>query len=484
MSRRPVRVAVLGAGIRGLSHSRSIRRWGGQVTAVAEPDDGRRQRLAAEHGIPPEACFTDWRELARDGAERADAVLITTQDSDHAEPCVRFAGLGRHILCEKPMAPAEQDATRMVDAVERAGVIFAVLHPLRYMPYTDTIRRLLREDRIGRIVSVQHLEPVGAWHFAHSYVRGNWRREDLSSSLLMAKCCHDLDWLSYIIGAKPVRVSSFGRLTHFTPEHRPAGAADRCLDCAVEPGCPYSAVRLYRSCLGNHALEHWPLGAVTDIPTEEALTRALSDGPYGRCVYTCDNDVVDHQVVALDYDNGVTATHTVTAFTDPAHRQTRIFGTHGSIECDGRHVVLRDFRAHPAVNPATIDVMARAGAGGPRNPPEAPGDGTLDHRVVDHGDGDDAAVAAFLTAIATGDAGHVRSGPRDSLDSHRAVWAAEHARRTGTVAILPGTGKATADGPGGGHPTPPARLPATEHLESWRIRPGQVRASATDGRPA
>jgi predicted dehydrogenase len=421
MSAGPVRVAVLGAGVRGAEHSRRIRHRGGRITMIAEPDDDRRRRLAAEHDVPAEACFTGWRELANQVADQADAVLITTQDDDHAEPCVRFAELGRHILCEKPMAPAEPDAASMVAAVERAGVIFAVIHPLRYMPYTDTIRQLIAAGRIGDVVNVQHLEPVGAWHFAHSYVRGNWRREELSSSLLMAKCCHDLDWLSYVIGARPARVASFGRLTHFTPEHRPAGAADRCLDCAVEPGCPFSAPRLYRSCLGHPELEHWPLSVVTPTYTEEALTQALADGPYGRCVYDCDNDVVDHQVVALDYDNGVTATHTVTAFTDMAHRQTRIFGTHGSIDCDGHHVTLHDFRAHPAIT--TIDCTDDATA-------------AADRRVVSHGDGDLAAIAAFLTAVATGDTGPIRSGPRESLDSHRAVWAAEHARHTHMTVTL------------------------------------------------
>lgn len=420
MSSQPVRVAILGAGVRGREHSRRIRRCGGRIAAIAEPDDERRARLAAEHDVPADACFTDWRALA-ERSERVDAVLITTQDSDHADPCVRFAELGKHILCEKPMAPTERDAARMVAAVERAGVIFAVLHPLRYMPYTDTIKRLVSEGRIGHIVNVQHLEPVGAWHFAHSYVRGNWRREDLSSSLLMAKCCHDLDWLSYVIDAPPVRVASFGRLTHFRPENQPSGAASRCLDCAAEPDCPFSAPRLYRACLGHPAWEHWPLSVVTDTPTEEALTRALADGPYGRCVYTCDNDVVDHQVVALDYANGVTATHTVTAFTDMAHRQVRIFGTHGSIDSDGRHITLHDFRSHPAATTTTID----------------PGTDVAEQGVVSHGDGDQAAVAVFLAAVTTGDTSHIRSGPRESLDSHRAVWAAERARRTNTTIALP-----------------------------------------------
>ncbi|WP_328604323.1 Gfo/Idh/MocA family oxidoreductase [Amycolatopsis sp. NBC_00345] len=421
MTAGPVRVAVLGAGVRGHDHSNRIRRSGGVITAVAEPDDRRRERLAAEHDLPPEACFTDWRDLAGHAAGLADAVLITTQDAEHAEPCVRFAELGLHILCEKPMAPAEPDAARMIAAVERAGVIFAVLHPLRYMPYTDLVKRLVREGRIGRIVNVQHLEPVGAWHFAHSYVRGSWRREDESSSLLMAKCCHDLDWLAYLIEAQPVRIASFGGLSHFTKDNQPAGAADRCLDCAVEADCPFSAPRLYRSCFGHRDRENWPLSAVTPTATEEALTEALATGPYGRCVYACDNDVVDHQVVALEYGNGVTATHTVTAFTEMSNRVTRISGTHGSIECDGRQVILHDFRGHPAVTATTIDVTGHDG------------ETLTGHGIADHGDGDRAAIAAFLTAVATGDTGHIRSGPRESLDSHRVVWAAEHARRTQTT---------------------------------------------------
>jgi predicted dehydrogenase len=416
----PVRVAVLGAGVRGRDHSRRIRRIGGLITAVAEPDDLRRERLAAEHGLPPEACFRDWRDLAEHAAGRADAVLITTQDDDHADPCVRFAELGKHILCEKPMAPTEPDAARMIAAVERAGVVFAVLHPLRYMPYTDVVKGLIREGRIGEIVNVEHLEPVGAWHFAHSYVRGNWRREDESSSLLMAKCCHDIDWLSYLIEAQPVHVASFGGLRHFTADNRPEGAADRCLDCRIESDCPFSAPRLYRSCLGDRDREHWPLSVVTPTPTDSALHQALATGPYGRCVYACDNDVVDHQVVALEYDNGVTATHTVTAFTEMGHRRTRIFGTHGSIECDGTQVLLHDFRGHPAVAATTIDVPARTA-----------------HGVADHGDGDRAAIAAFLNAVATGDTGHIRSGPRETLASHRVVWAAEQARHAKTTLAVP-----------------------------------------------
>jgi predicted dehydrogenase len=412
---RPVRVALVGAGGRGRIHARNVARSGGTVVAVAEPRPERRERLADEFALPADARFPGWRELAEKAAGLADVVVIATQDHDHADPCVVFAGLGLHLVCEKPIAPDEPAARRVVDAVTRAGVLFTVCHPLRYAPYTTALVDGLRAGRIGELVSVQHLEPVGAWHFAHSYVRGAWRREELASSLLMAKCSHDIDLLTHLVGALPARVASFGNLSHFRADKQPEGASDRCLDCAVEPVCPYSAPRLYRSCLGDPDWEHQLLGAVTETPTEAALDEALRTGPYGRCVYRCDNDVVDHQVVAFEFDSGITATHTVTAFSELAPRQTRVFGTHGAIEGDGRTLRFHDFRGHPD---SAVDTLT-------------PGDGRPLHE-----EGDERLMRTFLTAVADGDATPIVTGIEESMTNHRIVWAAEQARRSGTTVDL------------------------------------------------
>jgi predicted dehydrogenase len=221
--------------------------------------------------------------------------------------------------------------------VEKAGVLLAVGHVLRYTRYTAMVREVVASGRLGDIVSVQHLEPVGFWHHAHSYVRGNWRRSDLATSMLMAKSCHDLDWLQYILGQPIRRVSSFGRLSHFTPANRPPGAADRCVDCAVAAGCPYSAERFYRDLLarGQH---RWPLSVVIEEFTPGALDEALRTGPYGRCAYARDNDVVDHQVVAVEFADGATGTFTMTAFSEAAARRTRLFGTRGELSGDGNTI--------------------------------------------------------------------------------------------------------------------------------------------------
>ncbi|MEU8121412.1 Gfo/Idh/MocA family oxidoreductase [Spirillospora sp. NPDC049024] len=408
-------IAVAGAGLRGRAYAARIRATGaGRIVAVAEPDPVRRARFAVEHGLPPERAFPGWREMAAAG-RLADGVIIATQDAEHAEPAIRFAGLGCHILLEKPMATSEADALRIVDAVERAGVMLAVCHVLRYTAYTRALRALIADGRIGAPVSVQHLEPVGWWHHAHSYVRGNWRRSDESGPMLMTKSCHDVDWLIHVLGEVPARVSSFGRLSHFRPENRPPGAAARCVDCAVEARCPYSAPRLYLSCLGDPAREAWPLGAVTDERTEAGVLRALREGPYGRCVYACDNDVVDHQVVNMEFPSGATGVFTMTAFSPAAPRQTRVFGTSGCLEGDGVRITVRDF-----VTGGTEIV----------DPGAAPGGGAFDGR---HDHADDALADAFTAALAGGDPALLSSGPRESLASHRVVWAAERARLDGTI---------------------------------------------------
>ncbi|MEV0384269.1 Gfo/Idh/MocA family oxidoreductase [Nonomuraea sp. NPDC050643] len=405
-----VTLAVVGAGSRGTSYARhAVESGQARVVAVADPLDGRRGRF-------PEATpYADWRELAA-LPRQADAVIIATQDRDHVEPAVRFAELGYDILLEKPMAVSEDDCRAIVAASERSDAIFAVCHVLRYTPYTRALKALLDAGRIGEIVNIQHLEPVGWWHQAHSYVRGNWRRTDESTFMLLAKSCHDLDWLVHVTGRRVTRVSSFGNLHHFTPENRPPGAADRCLDCAVEPDCAYSAKRIYLPRAGRH---EWPLSVLTDDVSEQGVLEALRTGPYGRCVYACDNDVVDHQVVNMEFEGGTTASFTMTAFTPALHRQTRVFGTRGSIEGDGNLLTVHDFvtgRIETVDTSATGDATARGG----------------------HGGGDEGLVEAFLKAIATRDRTSILSAPGESLHSHLIAWAAENSRLTGETVTLRG----------------------------------------------
>jgi predicted dehydrogenase len=415
---RPVTMALLGAGARGTTFGGFAERFPerAQVVAIADPRPDRRDALADQFGVAQDRRLRDWRELA-DRPRLADAVIVTTPDREHAGPAIRLAGLGYHVLLEKPIAPTWTECVGVVDAVEQAGVILAVCHVMRYTAYTEAVKHVVAGGRLGQIVGIEHLEPVGWWHFAHSYVRGNWRRADESGPSLLTKCCHDLDWLRYVVGRPAVAVSSRGALHHFTAANRPSDAADRCLDCVMEPTCPYSATRLYLGFLDDPKRQRWPLSVVTTDLTERGVRRALRDGPYGRCVYACDNDVADHQVVTIEFDGGVTATLTMSAFTPYGRRRTRIMGSRGFLEGDGHQVTVTDFVTGQA-EPVTVDGTEQTAAGG------------------GHGGGDFGVIGAFVDAVASGDRSLICTGPRESLDSHRMALAAERSRLTGQRELL------------------------------------------------
>jgi predicted dehydrogenase len=405
--------AVLGAGDRGSAYAAWVAAHPEQagVVAVAEPHEHRRNAVAHQHGIPPERVFNTWQELAQ-LPRLADAAIVATQDFDHVAPAISLARKGYHLLVEKPLAPTEQECRTLVGAVADAGVLFAVCHVLRYRPYTTLLKQVLDSGRIGTVQSVQHLEPVGYWHYAHAFVRGNWRRSDRASFMLLAKSCHDIDWLRHVVGRPIRRVSSFGSLNHFTKENQPPGAAERCLDCAVEASCAYSAPRLYLGMV-RAGDTGWPVSVLVDEVTEESVRAALRDGPYGRCAYTCDNDVVDHQVVSMEFAGGVTATFTMTGFTPHADRRTQIFGTRGFIDGDGDRLSVFDFVSGQTEEVSASSLGSDAAAG--------------------HGGGDAGLMEAFTTAVATGDGSSILSGPAESLETHLAVFAAERARHNGTV---------------------------------------------------
>ena len=419
----PVRLIIVGAGSRGAIYAQYAREHPAavRVVGVAEPRAAQREQLARDHQLAADAMVTDWRELAA-RPKFADAVVVATSDTEHVEPVVAFAALGYHLLLEKPMAPTADECRRIVAATTAAGVMLAVCHVLRYTRYTERLKAILAAGRIGDVVSIAHLEPVGYWHQAHSFVRGNWGNQARSSPMLLAKSCHDLDWIRYVVGKPCLQVQSFGSLSHFRREHQPAGAADRCLDCGVEASCPYSAKKIY---LGRVAVGYtgWPVDVLTTDLTADGVTEALRTGPYGRCVYACDNDVVDHQVVDLLFEGGATGSFTMTGFTRQRDRETRIFGTRGELFGNGQTIEVHDFLTDQT---ETIDVAIGS-------------DGSI---VTGHGGGDARLMEQFVAAVASGDPTKILSGAAESLETHLIVFAAETSRREGRVERVTATGAA------------------------------------------
>jgi len=407
-----VRFVVAGGGDRGTTYSRLIAMHPrAEVVGLAEPRDFHRERLVEAHNIPAENVFKDWKDLAA-REKFADAVIIATQDRMHVEPVLAFARKGYDMLLEKPMGPTADDCRKIVAAAVESKIIFAVCHVLRYTDYTRKIKELLGEGIIGDIVTMQHLEPVGYWHQAHSFVRGNWGNERASSCMLLAKSCHDLDWIRHVMGVPCRKVSSFGSLYHFRKECKPDGAGERCLDCSVEPTCPYSAKKIY---LGRveKGQTSWPVTVVAPEPTKESVAEQLRTGPYGRCGYQGDNDVVDQQVVNMEFEGGRTAAFTMAAFNNPRGRETRIFGTRGELYGDGSKLVHYDFLTDEQTE---IDTRA----------PDA-------SILGGHGGGDGRLIESFIAALEDRDASKILSGPEETLETHLMVFAAEEARKKNKV---------------------------------------------------
>ncbi|WP_034384124.1 Gfo/Idh/MocA family protein [Deinococcus sp. YIM 77859] len=397
-------VAVLGCGNRGGDvYAPLLAAAGAQVTHLVDPRPARLAEVAARLGVPKEACFLEPEAFFALGRV-ADAVVIATPDDAHVTPCLRALALDYDVLLEKPIClqEAELDLLRAAEAASRGRV--TVCHVLRAAPFFQALTAVLASGRLGRLVGIQHAENVAFWHYAHSYVRGNWAQSPPAAPFVLAKSCHDLDLLRAWAGAPPLRVSSEGTLHHFRPEHAPPGAAARCLHCPVVD-CPYDARVIY----GTRDPQRWPVTVLTAGGV--SLAEALASGPYGRCVYGGGNNVPDHQAVTIVFANGVTAQLTVSAFTHNNTRTLKLLGTHGELRghLERGEIELHDFRTG-ALERQTHDVSGN------------------------HGGGDKGLVQAWL-AFLRGEAA-VPTPLAESLDSHRLAFAAERARRGGTVEWL------------------------------------------------
>nr|POF13330.1 glucose--fructose oxidoreductase [Quercus suber] len=481
---------IIGAGSRGNGYARALRDSGlGTVAAVAEPNEFKRKRFAQKyihdfHGEGSQHSFPDWtdfiiyeeerRRQRNDsdggsyGTKGVDGVFVCVKDELHAPVVVGLARLGLHIMCEKPLATTLADCLWIQRTLASyPDCVFAIGHVLRYSPHNMLLRHLVLElGVIGDVLSMEHVEPVGWWHFSHSYVRGQWRKEKTSAPSLLTKSCHDIDFLLWMLCSKPEHpdrphlpssVSSVGSLNQFRRNRKPkeAGAATNCLSCPIKESCMYSAPRIYNERHLAKGITHWPVDIVNPEvesilhdegpeKAEAALLQTLSEdydaqtSPiadiesrqwYGRCVWESDNDVCDDQTVILTWDDDDAATsipHTRTAKTATFHmiahtlaqcaRRGRIYGTHGEISYDSERITVHDFR----------DNTTRT------HTPEVPGNSH-------HGGGDDGLTQMFVQAVAAVRAGErsVRDAQREFLGctledvvrSHAAVFAAEEARR-------------------------------------------------------
>ena len=400
---------LIGAGSRGMTYGMCARDLGIEIAAVAELRPDRLNHAAEVFHVPREMCFRDGAELLSLG-KIADAAIIATMDRDHYGHVMQALDCGYDILLEKPISPAPAECLAIEEKATALGRSITVCHVLRYAPFFMELKKILDSGELGKVIAIKHSENIGNFHMAHSFVRGNWRNDRISSPIILQKSCHDLDILLWLTGAHCRRVAAFGSLTFFRPENAPEGAADRCLDCIHAENCRFDAWRAYQPMLGQ-----WPTDVVCLDQTEEALKEALQTGPYGRCVYKCDNNVCDHMSVILEFDGGITASFSLTAQTSDIHRNIHIMCENGEIEADdlAGTITVTHFRRNRAEAPVSRTI-------------------TLGSRLEGHGGGDEAIMTDFTSSLKN-DPGSSRSAISHSVESHLMACAIEQARLTGTV---------------------------------------------------
>ena len=411
--KNPVTAITLGAGGRGNVYGNYGLQFPKElnIIGVAEPIAIRNKRYAEKHTIVDKNRFDTWEHVF-DRPKFADAVIISTPDDLHYGPCMKALEMGYDVLLEKPIAPTEKECLDILNLANKTGRIVAVCHVLRYAPYFIKLREMIQSGSIGKLISIQHLEPIEHIHMSHSYVRGNWHNSKETTPIILAKSCNDLDILRWIIDKPCKNIAAFGSLKWFKKENAPDGSTNRCSDgCAVEKTCPYSALKIYNKPDGWSSVFDFP----DDISKhEEYLLEQLKTTNYGRCVYRMENDQPDHYVTSMEFEDEITANFSMEAFTSYHGRRTRIMGSHGDITGDMTAFTHTDFLTGK-ITKWDISIEEDKNSG---------------YQGSGHGGGDWGLVTDFINAVKKQDASLLTSTIDASVESHIMGFMAEKSRET------------------------------------------------------
>lgn len=386
-----------------------------KLVAVADPVKVKRDYFKEQYNVPAEMCFESWEELL-EKPKMADVAMICTQDKLHFAPAVAAIEKKYDLLLEKPIAPTPEECYRIAESAKKNNVRVLVCHVLRYSPFYKKVKSFISEGNLGEIMNIVHTEGVGNVHFSHSFVRGNWRNAAESSPMILAKCCHDADLLEWLIGESCTKVSSEGSLSYFCEKNKPEGAPERCTDgCPHSESCFYYAPGIYK--LGTTEVGHFRAVVANKFdPTDEDVDQSLKTSPYGRCVFGCDNDVVDHQVVTMRFGKDKYAVLTMSGF-NKGGRKITIMGTKGELNAN---VMDQSMEFYDFATGKTSQIYKAAA-----NFDETIGGG--------HGGGDAGIMEDLYDYIALDRPSASISDISVSCESHLICFAAEQARLQNTV---------------------------------------------------
>ena len=427
----PFTAVIVGAGHRALTYASYAKERPEELRIVGVADllELRRDKVMELYDLPRDRCFRSAEELAA-GPKIADFIINGTMDHQHVDTSLPLLAAGYHILLEKPFATSEDEMWRLVHAAREHDRHIAICHVLRYTPFYAAIRRKVLDGVIGDIINVQTTEHVSYHHVAVGYVRGKWNRKAYcNSTMLMAKSCHDLDLIAWMkSGVAPVRVASFGSNFQFRPERAPADAGTRCLvDCPIEPECLYSARKHYIDHPERWSFYVWDSIEHIEAPTiEDKIESLKSTNPYGRCAWKCDNDVVDHQSVLIEFEDGASATLNMIGGVSRPCRWIHLIGTTGEIQgCfEDSCFVIRHIDPRPGheYSEQLVDLNVQ---------------GDMTGAFGGHGGGDLRVVTDFMDVLKGKTPSLSATGLEDSVCGHLMGFCADRAREEQRTVDIP-----------------------------------------------
>ncbi len=262
-----------------------------EIVALSDPCKKSVDSTKEKFGCDP-AVYQDYRDLVNDPAVKW--VFIGSWNCFHREHIEAALQSGKQIFCEKPLATSFEDCIRIYERWKNGNSTFMIGFTLRYSPHYNRIKELIDAGEIGDIVSLEFNETLDFNH--GSYIMGGWRSLTKNAGThLLEKCCHDIDIINWLTGSRAIRCASFGGLNVFKREN--VGWMDQ-LPCNSEGCKPFQS---------------W-------------------GQPYNP--FLNEKDIVDNQVVILEYGNGIRATFHTNCCCGIPERRMYIVGTHGCIRSD------------------------------------------------------------------------------------------------------------------------------------------------------
>ena len=411
-----LKVILIGAGSRGQTYTDLMKQTSGkfEVVGVAEPVEDRRNYIKETWNLSDDVCFDDYKPLLA-LPKFADIAVIATMDRMHIEPAMLAIEKKYNLLLEKPVAPTPEECLEIEKCANENNVKVLVCHVLRYTDFYKKLKQMIDDGMVGEVMSIHATECVGNIHQSHSFVRGNWGNSNESSPMILQKSCHDMDILQWLIGKKCKNVQSFGSLTYFTEKNAPLGSPEYCIDgCPQGDTCPYNAVKLYLDDKDNSWFRCTSSKKIH--PTDDDIKEVLKTTQYGKCVFKCNNNVVDHQVVNLEFDGGAVVSFNMCAF-NAGGRVVRIMGTEGEINAAADSSTL-DYYNFRTKEHTTIEIT----------------DKEVDESILGgHGGGDGGIVDALYKYISDGITDESTSEIDISVENHMIAFAAEQSRLSGQV---------------------------------------------------